>query len=694
MMVLVALVLAGAAGCVVVTTVPEQDAPAGAAALPEDSPMPAPPTPAAETEPAATAEPIADAPAEPAATFTAVPAATATAEPTATFTPLPTVPPLVPDPPHDTLTFADDFSNPASGWTVLSKDTRDRYYENDEWVYWIKQPGWDTWASGSIAFFSDFTFEADARLVEGPEQARFGLIFRKKDNDNFYYFYVDGLGRYKIGKMIGGEWQPVENIDWRMSPYVGPGSATNRLKVVAEGPRMSFYVNNQYLTTVQDGDLPAGEIGLIADAPREVETFKAAFDNVRAFIPSPRPPVVPEPAHTELLYRSNFGNTAVWGEKSSENYDIFHDNGRYNFLLKGSPITAGYWNGERSFSDFTVETDIHLLEDTGEPNGRIEAGLIFRAQDVGNSYIFIITDSGDYIINKRVNGEVRLIENGYAMIMASPHINLGQSTNRLKVVAAGPDISFYVNGQHLSTFTDDTFSRGYIGLIAGRIAEGGSARVAFENLEVYGSAQEAAAAPPPTPTPVPAPPPPPAPAGPNKIAFVSTRDGNQDIYVMNPDGSGVTRLTDHPAEDHSPVWSPDGGTIAFVSNRDGNAEIYLMAADGRGQTNLSENPAEDYDPAWAGNGAWLAFTTSRDDPIRTDIWVMRTDGSEQSKLQNFGISPAWSPDNSRIAAIFPLWGADPPGGDAGRRQRRTSAAAPDGHEQLPGLVARQWAHCF
>src|SRR5687767_4151276 len=59
-----------------------------------------------------------------------------------------------------------------------------------------------------------------------------------------------------------------------------------------------------------------------------------------------------------------------------------------------------------------------------------------------------------------------------------------------------------------------------------------------------------------------------------KIAFSSFRDGNQEIYVMNPDGSGQTRLTDNPADDGAPAWSPDGTKIAFTSNRDGNYEIY------------------------------------------------------------------------------------------------------------------------
>ena len=84
-----------------------------------------------------------------------------------------------------------------------------------------------------------------------------------------------------------------------------------------------------------------------------------------------------------------------------------------------------------------------------------------------------------------------------------------------------------------------------------------------------------------------------------KIAFRSNRDGNNEIYVMNADGSGQTRLTrDAFAED--PTWSPDGTRIAFRSARDGNSEIYVMSANGSGQTNLTQNAASDRDAAWWG----------------------------------------------------------------------------------------------
>ena len=86
-----------------------------------------------------------------------------------------------------------------------------------------------------------------------------------------------------------------------------------------------------------------------------------------------------------------------------------------------------------------------------------------------------------------------------------------------------------------------------------------------------------------------------------KIAFVSTRDGNNEIYVMNADGSNPTNLTNHSASDLFPIWSPDGTKIAFVSGRDGNAEIYVIDADGANPVNITNNPANDTTPSWSSN---------------------------------------------------------------------------------------------
>ncbi len=133
------------------------------------------------------------------------------------------------------------------------------------------------------------------------------------------------------------------------------------------------------------------------------------------------------------------------------------------------------------------------------------------------------------------------------------------------------------------------------------------------------------------------------------IAFTSDRSGNIDIYVMNADGSGLTRLTTDPARDVLPSWSLDGNRIVFTSYRSGDGDIYVMNADGTGQTRLTDDPAEDMEPAWSPDGKWIAFTSVRND--NHEIFVMKPDGTQQTRLTfDFAadMAPAWYPDGQHI----------------------------------------------
>jgi len=66
------------------------------------------------------------------------------------------------------------------------------------------------------------------------------------------------------------------------------------------------------------------------------------------------------------------------------------------------------------------------------------------------------------------------------------------------------------------------------------------------------------------------------------LTFVSNHDGDAEIYLVKPDGTGLQKLTDNSATDINPVWSPDGETIVFVSDRDGQFELFMMNEDGTG----------------------------------------------------------------------------------------------------------------
>ena len=147
-----------------------------------------------------------------------------------------------------------------------------------------------------------------------------------------------------------------------------------------------------------------------------------------------------------------------------------------------------------------------------------------------------------------------------------------------------------------------------------------------------------------------------------QITFVSDRDGNSEIYVMDNDGGNPRRLTNNPDGDFQPSWSPDGKRIVFRSNRDGlmgpfgtTSDIYVMDADGGNQQRLTENPGGGGSPSWSPDGESIAFA-SWDGIVKNfvstfDIYVMGADGGNPQNLTNNRHDdryPSWSPDGERI----------------------------------------------
>ena len=169
-----------------------------------------------------------------------------------------------------------------------------------------------------------------------------------------------------------------------------------------------------------------------------------------------------------------------------------------------------------------------------------------------------------------------------------------------------------------------------------------------------------------------------------KLAFVSRRDGNSEIYVINADGSGQENLTQHPARDSHPSWSRDGRKLAFVSRRDGNSEIYVMNADGSGLRNVTRAPSNDLDPAWSPDGRAIAFvkmiqkkcaeptrqhSVQLRDVYETNLYVVNGDGSGLRRLTTQWASSGQSKlvggrEDDPVRALS----------RAGRRQRADRAA--------------------
>jgi Tol biopolymer transport system component len=146
------------------------------------------------------------------------------------------------------------------------------------------------------------------------------------------------------------------------------------------------------------------------------------------------------------------------------------------------------------------------------------------------------------------------------------------------------------------------------------------------------------------------------------IVFTSKPAGSptRDIYVIDSDGSGLTRLTTAEGNNAYPAFSPDGSKIAFTSDRTGTWQVWLMNADGSGQRQLTfDGQPKDQVPDWSPDGskiAYLADTHGIADTVSPswgDIWVMNADGSGRDPLTTGATDygTAWSPDGTRIATL-------------------------------------------
>ncbi len=140
-----------------------------------------------------------------------------------------------------------------------------------------------------------------------------------------------------------------------------------------------------------------------------------------------------------------------------------------------------------------------------------------------------------------------------------------------------------------------------------------------------------------------------------QLVFQSNRTGNNQIFIMNMDGSGLKQLGDFPLGAETPVFSPDGQRIVFdVYIGEDNNDVFVINSDGSGLKQLTESPGYDGHPHWSADGKRIAFASNRTGPANTgQIWLVNPDGSQLKQL-SFGpwshAQPAWSFDGQYIYA--------------------------------------------
>jgi TolB protein len=148
-------------------------------------------------------------------------------------------------------------------------------------------------------------------------------------------------------------------------------------------------------------------------------------------------------------------------------------------------------------------------------------------------------------------------------------------------------------------------------------------------------------------------------------------DDERGVYLVNPDGSGLHRLTTRTHQrkgDSVPAWSPDGSTLVFHAGDPGVHHIWVVNHDGSGERQLTDAPfpVEELWPAWSPDGRWIAFSRLDHQEFTTTVMVMRSDGTGARSISSGAASGqpvSWSADGTQIL-ISICAQSDCDGGDA------------------------------
>lgn len=136
-----------------------------------------------------------------------------------------------------------------------------------------------------------------------------------------------------------------------------------------------------------------------------------------------------------------------------------------------------------------------------------------------------------------------------------------------------------------------------------------------------------------------------------KIAFVSYRSGQGDIYVMDANGENLRQLTSQPGMEQQPAWSPDGRQLVFTAERKSGIHLFVINADGSGERNITPGYAEAGTPAWSPDGRQIAFVANDDGKMRLMVW--NADDNRSRLVTSTALAnerdPVWSPDSKTLA---------------------------------------------
>ncbi len=409
------------------------------------------------------------------------PAPTATASPSATPVPTrvsgDTV--LYPTDQAGEILFEERFDSNEQGWEI-GEETDEYGQFRAEIVdgrYRLSHQadqGTFIWEEPAEVEFDDFFMSVEASPVEYSAPFAYGLVLRSNTADrNLYSFEIDTDGFFFVNLLQDNEWQTLIKYT-EMAAIIPDGP--NILAVKAVGATLTFFINGQEAATIEDDTLASGSVGVAIELYEADDRATVDFDNlvVQAF-ESAEPESGPQIFFEDYFDSDASGWSTGQFEDDYTEYEITIEDGVYTLDVtakKKAYVEKILPN--RQFSDFVLTVEATPLDD----EEHYSYGVAFRENKDLHTYTFEIGNDNLYSV-QLYDGEWKTLK----AWSSTNAINVGE-TNELMVIANGSRLTFFVNGQRLTTLEDDTLAAGTVGLVMDMFEEGKSAAVEFDNLVI------------------------------------------------------------------------------------------------------------------------------------------------------------------------------------------------------------------
>ncbi len=177
--------------------------------------------------------------------------------------------------------YQDDFTADTGDWILESDADAEAAIVGGQLKLSIHTPSLVAWAELSERKFNDFVLKVDASQLAGPDDNSYGIIFRMKEQTEFYRFDISGDGYYEFSRRNDDDANPWTSLssDWQESAAIHQGASTNQIKIVAQGSLFTFYINEQQIAEIDDNSYRSGAIGLDAGSFHQAGV-EVAFDNL------------------------------------------------------------------------------------------------------------------------------------------------------------------------------------------------------------------------------------------------------------------------------------------------------------------------------------------------------------------------------------------------------------------------------